>query len=76
VTHLTLGENFDQFLSLGSIPDSVTHLAFGYYFNQPLIVNCIPNSVTHLTLNEKSFNLNKNFIPKSVLYLNNKKIKN
>jgi hypothetical protein len=50
VTHLTLGNIFNQPLKKDDIPTTVTHLTFDSYFNHQLNKNDIPNSVTHLTL--------------------------
>lgn len=45
VTHLILGNAFNQELQIGQIPDNVTHLTFGWFFNQKIEKGHLPDSI-------------------------------
>lgn len=70
VTHLHLGNRFNQNLTKGCIPNSVLNLFLGDRFNGWLEEGHIPDSVTHLTFG-KAFGrrLRVGHIPNSVKYL-------
>ncbi len=52
LTHLTLG-NYNNTISIGSIPSDVQFLTFGEYFNQPLSVGVLPINLKKLIFGEK-----------------------
>ena len=64
ITHLTLGDNFNQ--KLDNLPNSLTHLTLGYAFNQKL--DNLPNSLTHLTLGD-NFNQKLDNLPNRLTHL-------
>jgi hypothetical protein len=70
ITHLILGNEFNQTLEPGVLPISLTHLTFGNGFNQTLAPGVLPISLTHLTFGE-SYNklLEPGVLPISLTHL-------
>lgn len=70
VTHLVLGNGFNDFVDEGTIPPFVTHLTFGDGFCRPFYgKNCIPSSVTHLTFGSRFNQPIEGHVSPSVVYI-------
>ena len=48
--HLRFDHNFNQLLTVGTLPAGLTYLKFGRDFNQLLIEGVLPDSLTHLKM--------------------------
>eukprot|EP01133_Synstelium_polycarpum_P009811 gene9811-11460_t len=71
LTHLCLGDQFNQQIIVGSIPSSVTHLKLGTHNTHIISPGSLPQSLTHLILGCTRFNhpLRPNSLPSSLQHL-------
>eukprot|EP01133_Synstelium_polycarpum_P012369 gene12369-14510_t len=50
LTHLSLGDGYNEPIIQGQFPHSLTHLSFGMLFNQPILPGQLPPQLTHLAV--------------------------
>lgn len=69
LTHLTLGDCYDNTINKDMLPKSITHLTFGLYTNCAIEKGALHHGITHLELCEYRRIIDSGVLPNSLTHL-------